>query len=266
MVEKLGPFEVNSIVCDDCLNVLPQLPDECVDLIYVDPDWNDLNLRWLSECFRVLKTTGSIYVHTDYRQVVKVKQEMDGLGIFRNWIVWCYKPPVKYNKKWFPRAHDDILFYVKSDETEFNEQIRVAPAASTLSIWRGAANEDGIVPPERTTPGMQRRGCGKMRVDSAPCRDWWDDIPSLLGWGCRTQIGGKQHEWQKPEALLERIIKVSSKPGDIVADFFCGGGTTAVAAIRLGRSFFGCDNNPEYVRFALRRVEIARERYGLKLF
>lgn len=244
-MDKVGPYSINSIVCDGCLNVLSQLPNECADLIYADMVYDDLDLTWVDECARVLKETGSIYIQTDYRSVAQVKLYLDNLLTFQNWIVWCYKMMPQRQGR-YQRKHDDILFYTKSDAYTWNEPTQPC-SESYLRTFR--ANDKGVV--TNPTPAMKARG-GKHYIRPVVCRDWWDDIS--IGYVRYDMDGGKQHPWQKPEKLLERIIEASSSIGDLVLDPFMGSGTTAVVARRLGRKFFGCDISKEYVGMANTRL------------
>jgi len=98
----------------DALEGLKKMQYESVDLIYADMMYDDLNLTWIDECFRVLKPNGSIYVQTDQRSVSQVKLYMDNIFKFRNWIVWCYRG-IARKSNFYQSNHDDILFYTKSD-------------------------------------------------------------------------------------------------------------------------------------------------------
>jgi len=240
--------EIDTIVCGDCLDVMAEMPDGCVNLIYADMVYNDFDFSWLNECLRILRGNGSIYVQTDYRSVAEVKLYMDELFIFRNWIVWCYKAcPTR--KRYYQRKHDDILFYTKSDNYIWNNPTQ-PPSEKSMKIFK--TDKDGRI--TNLTPSMKARSENRFLRDVV-CRDWWDDISVVFA---RWDTGGrKQHKWQKPERLLERIIRASSNQGDLVFDPFVGSGTTAVAALKLGRHFYGCDILQECVEITNRRVEKA---------
>jgi site-specific DNA-methyltransferase (adenine-specific)/adenine-specific DNA-methyltransferase len=170
----------------------------------------------------LLAEDGSIYVHCDWRVNSFIRCAMDeifGRGRFRNEIIWTYSGgaiPVDD----FPRKHDTILKYRKTDLHIFNVQYRPyneLTAKRMQSIHKGV-----MVDVERGTP----------------VTDWWTDIKVPTGPANKEKLG---YPTQKPEALLERIIKVSSNPGDIVADFFVGSGTTAAVAEKLGRKWIATD-------------------------
>ena len=181
----------------------------------------------LMEMHRVLAEDGSIYLHIDHTAHAYVKTLMDavfGRRNFRNEIVWCYTGPSN-TKRWFPRKHDTILYYVKSDRTGFNWQgVRIPyvklNTGNTSGIFKQAATLD-----ER----------GKVPEDY-----WLEDRDSMTPVG---RLAGERtgYPTQKPIALYERIIRASSNEGDVVLDPFCGCATTPVAAERLGRQWVGMD-------------------------
>ena len=184
----------------------------------------------------LLANDGSIYVHLDYRMVHYVKLMMDeifGRENFRNEIVWCYAggaiPPND-----FPRKHEIILRYTKTDKYIFNVQYR------PYGEWTKR-----FEPRHSLTTGGE-----KLREEGTPVNDWWDDFNKLTSY---------QSEWlgfptQKPEKLLERIILASSNEGDIVADFFCGSGTLAAVAEKLGRRWVCCDMSKYAIHVTRKRL------------
>lgn len=182
-------------------------------------------LCWLSlrllEMRRVLRADGSLYLHIDGAAQAYVKLLLDalfGADNCRNQIVWHYKTG-GVSKRWFSRKHDIILFYSKTDSYTFIPQRE----KSYLKHKYGFAN----VEIEQAARGYFRR---------AAVRDVWD-IPALRG----NQPEAAGYPTQKPLALYERIIRASSNPGDIALDPFCGSGTTAVAAERLGRQWIAME-------------------------
>ncbi len=175
----------------------------------------------LLECRRVLKPTGSIYVHCDDRANSYLRMLLDvifGNQNFRNGIVWSYRTG-GISKRWFPRKHDTILFYSKSDKYTFVPQYE----KSYLAHEYGFANVS-----------IEHDKHGSYRI--VRTRDVWD-IPALRG----NQPETTRYPTQKPLALYERIIEASSNPGDVVLDIFAGCATTALAAERLGRQWLACD-------------------------
>ena len=201
-------------------------------------------LCWLGvrllEMHRVLKPTGSIYLHIDHTAHAYVKALMDavfGRQNFRNEIVWGYTGPSN-TKRWFPRKHDTILFYAKSDRVEFNwKEVRVPyqklETGKTSGIFKRAATLDSE---------------GKV------VEDWWPDF-SPVGRIASERTG---YPTQKPLALYERMIRASSNPGDIVLDPFAGCATTAVAAQRLERSWVAIDIEGEGYEITKRRMSDER--------
>ena len=198
----------------------------------------------LLELCRVLRSTGSVYLHCDPTASHYLKTLMDtvfGREGFRNEIVWCYR-------KWsvgagqFAKNHDIILLYSKSKESTFNVQyVPVSPG--TTKRWKGrkqqAVFERGIRHAEST--GEESK---------SPCPDWWQI--SILNPNARERVG---YPTQKPRALLERIIKASSNEGDTVLDPFCGCATTLVACEFLGREWVGIDLSPKAAELVRLRVD-----------
>ena len=183
----------------------------------------------------LLAEDGSIYVHCDYRVNSYIRLAMDevfGRDNFRNEIIWCYTGP-SGSTKTFPKKHDTILWYSKSDSWIFNsEEIRVPYKALHTDSGKNAAiwGEKGKLQDEETRQKYLDRG--KIPPD------FWDDIHSGGHMSPNERLG---YPTQKPKALSERIIKASSNEGDLVADFFCGSGTLSEAAERTGRKWIASD-------------------------
>ncbi len=185
---------------------------------------------------RVLKKTGSIYLHCDPTASHYLKLIMDavfGKKNFRNEIAWCYTgnstPKMNFQSK-----HDIILFYAKSKDSPFTLQLSPYSAA-TIKRYNHV-DENG----RRYKMSSLRSGLEKVYAkDGKPMEDWWSDIPVV-----RKKTERLGYPTQKPLALMERIIKASSNPGDIVLDPFCGCGTTVHAAEALGRKWVGIDISP----------------------
>lgn len=252
--EKLGektdlfPQGRNRLFFGDCLHVMRMLPSESIDLIYIDPpffsgrnyniifgDKNEVRsftdiweggmpgyLIWLNarlyEMKRLLKSTGSIFVHLDWHAAHYVKAELDklfGNECFQNEIIWLYRRwPTK--SKSFQRMHDSIFYYTKNGDGHhtFNLLHEVS-SARTLSDYEGkrlttVQTEDGTWV-KRQTEGDS---------EGVPLRDVWE-IKRVHTRGYE-RIG---YPTQKPIELLQRIVEVASRPGDVVADFFMGGGS-----------------------------------------
>ncbi len=172
---------------------------------------------------RLLKPTGSIYLHCDPTASHYLKMLMDaifGRRNFKNEIVWCYTGPSN-TKRWFPRKHDVILSYSKDKNWTFNwEDVRVPYVKLDTGKTSGIFKQQALLDEEGKVP-----------------EDWWTQF---------TPVGRIKNErygypTQKPLALYERIIKASSNKGDLVLDPFCGCATTCVAAERTGRQWVGID-------------------------
>ena len=271
--EPGGPWE--GVVLGDNLEVLRTLPDGCVDLVYIDPPFGTgqrrrldsirtgsgdrtragfggRTYRWetvsslqyqdgmdldaylgflaprLVEIHRVLAAHGSLYVHLDHHAVHHVRLLLDGVfghERFLNEIIWAYDYGGRARDRW-ARKHDNILWYARSATWVFNRE----------AVDRIPYLAPGLVGPEKAARG-------KLPTDV-----WWMTIVPTSG---RERTG---YPTQKPLRLLERIIRASSNPGDLVADFFGGSGTTAVAAARLGRRHLLVDTNPEAIRISRERL------------
>ena len=224
--------------------MIASLPDACVDLIYVDPPfasgrrqtgriadfgdrWLDLPtyVSWLVERLasarRLLKPSGNLYVHLDWHAVHYVKVALDdiyGYDNFLNEIVWAYGLGGSSPRYW-PRKHDTLLWYAREAGRHYFEADRIAATSQ------------------------------RMRGQSKKAPDVWD-IPAINNMA-RERVG---YPTQKPEALLERVVRSSCPPGGTVADLFCGSGTTCVVADRLGRSWIGCDVSPVAIRTTKQRL------------
>jgi len=233
----------------DALEGLKKLQNESVDLIYADMIYDDLNLNWIDECFRVLKFNGSIYVQTDQKSVAQVKLYMDNIFKFRNWIVWCYRG-IARKSVCYQSNHDDILFYTKSNNFIWNQPFQL-PSDSTLKRWGKYADENGNIPKDRLTPSMRKKE-KTMSIRNTRMRDWWDDI-SVVGF--KEAPKGKLHIFQKPTELIKRIILASSNSKDLVLDPFIGSGTTALVCKQLNRKFIGFEINSEYCKIAEERLK-----------
>ncbi len=267
---------MNRICLGDNLEVLRRLPDESAGLIYIDPPFNtgsaQRNIRIktrrsnsgdrtgfqgrryatskittmcfgdtfddygafleprLREAHRVLAADGSFYLHVDYREVHRCRYLMDdifGPDTFLNEIIWAYDYGARPKRRW-PAKHDNILFYVKDpDNYVFNRD----------EIERIPYMAPGLVGPEKAARG-------KLPTDT-----WWHTIVPTNG----SERTG--YPTQKPLGILRRIVTASSRPGDVVLDFFAGSGTTGVAAHEFGRSFILVDSNPEALSVMERRFQ-----------
>jgi site-specific DNA-methyltransferase (adenine-specific)/adenine-specific DNA-methyltransferase len=243
------------------------LPDESIDLIYIDPpfftgreqrspngangfadSWPDIDayVGWLREraveMRRLLRSTGVLYVHCDWHAGHYIKVMLDGVfgaDAFQNEIIWHYGLGAANATRHFLRKHDTIFVYRGSDDATFN-LVRGQVTAAMLAKY---CHED-----ERGRY-MMSRGRRYYLKGGKPLDSVWR-IPTIAATS-RERLG---YPTQKPEALLERIIRASSGPGDVVADFFCGSGTTAAVAERLGRRWIACDVNAAAVELTASRL------------
>jgi len=257
---------MNRVYLGDNLPILQRMPDESVDLIYIDPpfntgkvqarkrlktvrdeagdrvgfgensyrtevlseqayedtfkDYEAFLLPRMEEAHRLLTARGSLYFHIDYREVHYCKVMLDrifGRDNFLNEIIWAYDFGGRAKDRW-PAKHDNILFYAKDvRDYVFNRE----------AIDREPYMAPGLV-------GKEKAEKGKLPTDT-----WWHTI---VGTNSREKTG---YPTQKPVAILERILRASSNPGDVVLDFFAGSGTTGQACLNLGRRFILIDNNPQ---------------------
>lgn len=267
---------MNTIYHGDNLQVLRNMPDNSVDLIYIDPPFNtgktqsqtrirtvrsengdrigfggnsyrttvlgkaeyedsffdyyDFLEARLAELYRVLKGDGSFYFHIDYREAAYCKIMLDGIfgrENFLNEIIWAYDYGARSKSKW-PTKHDTILFYVK-DAKNYHFDIDACDRIEYMS-------------PKLV--GEEKAALGKTPTDS-----WW---MSIIGTNAKERLG---YPTQKPVALVERIINVSSEEGDLVLDCFAGSGTTGAACLKNNRNFILVDENIEAVNLMKQRFQ-----------
>jgi DNA modification methylase len=237
---------VDRVLCGPALDLLGALPAGAADLVYLDPpfntgrrmaaangayvdSWPDLPayLSFLRaaivEIRRVLKATGSILLHCDWRTSHHLRLMLDGVfgeENFVNHLVWSYGLGGSSARR-FARKHDDILFYGRSGEYWFD-------------------------PPRVPATSHRMRGQFKKATDVLA-------IPAINNMALE-RVG---YPTQKPLALLELLIAACSPRGGLVIDPFCGSGTALVAARRLGRRYLGTDVNPDAVHLAQQRLGAA---------
>ena len=207
-MSRLGPFELDTIVVGDCLDVMRQMPDGCVDAVITDPPYGVHKASWDSEIpgahvwmdiRRVLKRGGSLLVMCGLKYLPPTMTLLQEFLDYQ-WMFAWYKPnAMQFGKTGFSKL-DVVLWYSKERAT-----------AQTKKL-------DVIVEP--------------IRVKA-------------------NKFG---HPTPKPVPVMTHLIECVTNPGDIIFDPFIGSGTTAVAAKKLGRHYFGCDINPEYVELARQRV------------
>jgi DNA modification methylase len=249
----------NKLICGDNFDELAHLDKESVDLIYIDPPffthkqyeviWGDEAetrsfedrweggiehyVGWMRDRVRImrdiLKPDGSLYLHCDWHAAAHLKIVMDdvfGLNCFQNEIIWWYHTGGA-SKKRYARSHDNLLFYTKGKKWTFN--------------WRELKYR-------RTEKALERAKNPKgARISSTDIYKVPEDVLEIQQMNpmAKERLG---YPTQKPEALLESIIKVSSNPGDLVLDAFCGCGTALVVAQKLKRHWIGIDISPTAIK------------------
>lgn len=267
-------LELNTIYNIDNLELLKGIPDGFIDLVYIDPPFStgrtfktkdneiayedkytlqellDILKPRIQEIHRILKGTGSFYIHGDYRFIPYVRvmcDEIFGIQNFRREIIWNYGLGNANCKTDILEKHDTILKYSKTNIYVFN-------------LIRG-----------EVTPQMKAKYChedeqGKYMISygkkyylkgGKPIEDVWSDIPTISATSGE-RIG---YPTQKPKALLERILKMSlpynkvtNTYNGIVADFFAGSGTTLEEAKELGVNYIGCDKSEVACKYINKRL------------
>lgn len=262
-------MRTNDVIEGDCIQVLEGLPAGCADLVFADPPFNigyryDVyddrrakadylawTEKWLAATVRVLAPNGSLFLAIGDEFVAEHKVRLDALGLtMRNWIVWHYTFGVNCQKK-FNRSHAHILYYVRDpkDYTFFPDRVRVPSARMTTYADR-RANPVGKLPDDTWMLRPQ-----ESEAHFLPDSDTWH-VPRVCG-TFNERLG---HPCQMPEAVLDRIVRVASKPGDLVLDPFAGSGTTLAVAKKLGRDYLGIELSEQYadgVRKRLQMIEFA---------
>ena len=245
----------NTIIEGECIDVLSRLPDKSVDLVFADPPYNlqlgggltrpdqsavdgvddawdrfdsfdayDLfTHKWLTECRRVLKDDGAIWVIGSYHNIFRVGAILQDSGFWiQNDVIWLKSNPMpNFKGTRFQNAHETLIWAAKSEKS------RVTFNYDALKAF----NEDKQMRSDWTIP----RCTGSERLQDMQ--------------------GKKAHPTQKPEALLKRVLLATSNPGDVVLDPFSGTGTTAAAAKMLGRDFVGIEQDPAYIRLSRARLD-----------
>jgi DNA modification methylase len=266
-LELGGAGPPDRLICADALAVAAAFTGE-LDAIYIDPPFGtgtmrrgrghtypdrsddpEAFVRWLAplleHSWRVLATHGSLFVHLDYRAVHYVKVALDrlfGRSRFVNEIVWCYAVGGK-SRRGFGRKHDTILWYARSDDWAFYpDAVKVPRRGGSHMRLVGGVQEKT----DKKTGRVYRYPVSLGKVPE----DWWTDVETL-NHSDRERTGWPS---QKPERLVERIVSAVTAPGDRIADWFVGSGTTAAVAQRLGRRFVAVDREPEAIAVTARRL------------
>jgi DNA modification methylase len=260
----------NRLLLGDNLDVMRALADGSIDLIYIDPpfftgrelrvngasehtfgdSWSgdiDAYIAFLRqrvvEMRRLLAPRGVLYLHCDWHAGHYIKVMLDdvfGTDRFQNEIVWHYGLGAANATRHFLRKHDTIFVYRNGDDATFN-------------LTRGdvtSAMEGKYCHEDARGRYMVSRGRRYYLKGGKPLDSVWRI--ATIGATSRERLG---YPTQKPEALLERIIRASSNEGDLVADFFAGSGTAPAVARRLGRRWLACDSSRAAVEVIARRLD-----------
>jgi DNA modification methylase len=218
----------------------------------------DTYLRYMHERIILMKELladdGSIYVHLDWHighYVKLIMDELFGIDNFRNEIVWAYPAASAQTKSFFVRSYDMILFYSKSDNYTFNDNPEIYMEYSDRVKKNLQKDEKGTFY-YRGGSHDGKKLARKVYISKPGVfpRDVWNDIP-YVRWNT---LQYQAFATQKPEALLKRIILASTNKDDIIADFFCGSGTTLATAEKLNRRWIGCDLSRYAIHLVRKRI------------
>jgi modification methylase len=249
-----GAVPYNQIVLGDCIEILEQLPEASVDLIFADPPYNlqltsellrpdntvvdgvhqewdkfssfaaydRFSREWLAACRRVLKPNGAIWVIGSYHNIFRIGAAIQDLGYWiLNDVVWRKTNPMpNFRGRRLTNAHETLIWASRSADSRYTFNYEALKAF----------NED-----------VQMRSDWLIPICSGPER-------------LKDDNGRKAHPTQKPEALLYRVLLGTTSPGDVVLDPFFGTGTTGAAAKRLGRRFIGVERDADYAQAAEDRI------------
>lgn len=232
-------------------------------------------LSWMYENLLAIRSImsedASIYVHLDWHIVHYVKILMDeifGEDNFRNEIVWCYKTSLRASDTAFGRDHDTILFYAMNPEVQIHPDKSDFPSSeSTIKRWGKYADENGFVSnanfagSKSTIIDTSDESKG-FNINYGIPRDWWE-ISSNVSKGNTNEVIAGKYATQKPEKLLEIIIKSSSSENNLVADFFGGSGVTAKVAANLNRHFIHGDVGINSIQTARDRLIQAKSSFDI---
>ncbi len=279
MPQSTPKITVDQIVVGDCIEAMDTWPPGSVDLVFADPPYNigytydhyndnrshdeyvAWTHRWIDAATRLLKPSGSLYIliGDEYAAQARLRlryHENASRLLFRNWIIWHYTFGQNCKLK-FNRSHAHLFYAVgsaavghgkitKDPPFAFNRDAIAVPSARQTTYADRRANPAGKLPDDTWYLRPQETDDAHFRSDS----DTW--YQSRLCGTFNERV--TWHPCQLPEALLERVIKVSSNPGDLVFDPFAGSGTTLAVARRLGRRWLGCELSQDYANKALERI------------
>lgn len=244
---------------------LASLADSSVDLVFADPpynikkaDWDnfesqeyyiDWSMQWIQQAARALKPTGSLYICGFSEILADLKHPASRYFKQCRWLIWHYKNKANLGNDW-GRAHESILHFRKSEAVKLNvDDVRIPYGAHTLKYPSHPQADTSAY----GKGGNKSRDNWMPHPKGAKPKDVIDIPTTCNGMGESTP-----HPTQKPEELVRKFVLASSNAGDLVIDPFSGSGTTVVVAEQLGRRWMGCDLNPEYNQWAIKRLENVR--------
>ncbi|MCL1830002.1 MAG: site-specific DNA-methyltransferase [Oscillospiraceae bacterium] len=248
----------NSIVNGDCINVLPYVPKQSVDLLIVDPPYNlskkystktfnkmddtdyaAFTRAWIEGALHTLKSTASIYICSDWVSSLIIGPIISEYFIIQNRITWEREKGRGSKTNW-KNSMEDVWFATVSNEYTFNvEDVKLRK--KVIAPYRINGNPKDW---EETINGNYR--------DTHPS-NFWDDI-SIPYWSMPENT---DHPTQKPEKLYAKLVLASTNTDDLILDPFAGVGTSSVVAKKLGRNFIGIEIEPEFCALAEKRLDIA---------
>lgn len=235
----------NKVICGDCLEILPQIPDKSVDACITDPpynvgkaDWDNIDLRpSLQQVQRIMKDGASIYIFSSQRHLRNLLNIVNDLFEQLNICIWLFPNGMNRLVNNWQICYDPVFFGRKAGQHKFNtDAVRFAYTAGTTERIKSPVIKGGKE--WKPHPGGRK----PENVLVVPC------LNHGAGAGERTE-----HPTQKPIDLLKYYISASSDPNDLILDPYCGSGSTLVATQQLGRRFIGIEISEKY-------CEIARER------
>lgn len=259
---------VNKTIHQDMFTALDFLPDECVDLMIVDPPYNltrnfgqsvfkEMGLgdyqkwldKWLKKTVRILKPNASIYICSDWKTSIAIPEAAGKYFLLQNRISWEREKGRGAKNNW-KNCLEDIWFFTKSKDYKFNlEAVKV---------------QRDVLAPYRDKNGQPKDWVndGKNKFRLTHPSNVWTDI-SIPFWSMPENT---PHPTQKPEKLIAKLILASSDEGDVVFDPFLGSGTTSVTAKKLERRYIGIEREKEYVALAEKRLENAETNKSIQGF
>ena len=255
---------LNKIMCADCFDFIKRTDDRSVDLALIDPpyflnkgEWDtfrdkgeffDFTYKWIDALIPKLKDGASFYVfNTPYNSAFILSHLVKRGLNFQNWICWDKRDGFTHTRKKFIPNQETILFFSKGEPDVFNaDEVRIQYDSTERmkhASRKGILKKNG----SRWFPDPNGKLCG--------------DVWHITSERHKNKVNGKtvkmSHTTPKPLEMIERIIRASSKEGDVVFDCFVGSGTTAVAAKKLKRNFLCADKSEEFIQMANNRLGLA---------